>query len=159
MTWNCLLISENLPTFDCSCMVGNTELFLFWLLDPQNNFMFPTMQEQSKVGKKSEINKQFHVKSWLTYRSYRSVWYLFSCKSGNFGEKSRVKAGAWKLKCFFINYFKSLWLDGQQWSMTEMVTFHAKIHLGAVHKSCHHLLGLKGSNNQEKLIIHKPKVK
>ena len=40
----------------------------FWLLsigwehrivfeDVQNNFMFPTMQEQSKVGKKSEINK------------------------------------------------------------------------------------------------------
>ena len=44
-------------------------MFLFRILDVLNNFMFPTMGEQSKVGKFSEINKQFHVKSWLTYRS------------------------------------------------------------------------------------------
>ena len=37
-------------------------------------FYVPNMQEQSKVGKFSEINKQFHVKSWLTYRNYSSVW-------------------------------------------------------------------------------------
>ena len=49
------------------------------ILDVQNNFMFPTMGEQSKVGKFSEINKQFHVKSWLTYRSYSSVWWILSC--------------------------------------------------------------------------------
>ena len=54
----------------------NKELFLFWFLDVQNNFMFPTIREQSKVGKFSEINKQFHVKSWLTYRSYSSVWWI-----------------------------------------------------------------------------------
>ena len=40
------------------------------ILDVQNNFMFPTMREQSKVDKFSEINKQFHVKSWLTYQGY-----------------------------------------------------------------------------------------
>ena len=45
------------------------------------------MQEQSKVGKKSEINKQFHVKSWLTYRSYRSARYLFSCSYYTFMNK------------------------------------------------------------------------
>jgi hypothetical protein len=28
--------------------------------------MFTSMQEHSKVGKKSEINKQFIVKSWLS---------------------------------------------------------------------------------------------
>ena len=69
LTLTCLLISENLPTFDCSCMFGNTELFLFWSLEVQNNFMYPTMQEQSKVSKCSEIKKQFCAKSWLTYPS------------------------------------------------------------------------------------------
>ena len=65
-------------------MVGNTELFLFWFLDVQNNFMFPTIREQSKVGKFSEINKQFHVKSWLTYWSYSSVWWILSCTVNHF---------------------------------------------------------------------------
>ena len=38
----------------------NTELFLFYV---------PNMQEQSRAGKKSEINRQ------------TSAWYLFSCTS------------------------------------------------------------------------------
>ena len=29
----------------------STELFSFWLLDVENNFMFSNMQEQSKMGK------------------------------------------------------------------------------------------------------------
>ena len=42
-------------------------------------FYDPNMQEQSKAGKKSEINKQTFVIWWLNSRRYRSVWYLFSC--------------------------------------------------------------------------------
>ena len=43
-------------------------------------FYVPNMQEQSKAGKKSEINRQTSVIWWLNSRTYRSVWYLFSCK-------------------------------------------------------------------------------
>ena len=43
-------------------------------------FYVPNMQEQSKAGKKSEINRQTLVIWWLNSRTYRSVWYLFSCK-------------------------------------------------------------------------------
>ena len=42
-------------------------------------FYVPNMQEQSKAGKKSEINRQTFVIWWLNSRRYRSVWYLFSC--------------------------------------------------------------------------------
>ena len=35
-------------------------------------------QNFSNLGKFSEINKQFPVKSWLTYRSYSSVWWILS---------------------------------------------------------------------------------
>jgi hypothetical protein len=31
------------------------------------------LQTFSNLGKFSEINKQFHVKSWLMFRSYSSV--------------------------------------------------------------------------------------
>ena len=43
-------------------------------------FYVPNMQEQSKTGKKSEINRQTFVIWWLNSRRYRSVWYSFSCK-------------------------------------------------------------------------------
>ena len=36
-------------------------------------------QTFSNLGKFSEINKQFHVKSWLIYRSYSSVWWILGC--------------------------------------------------------------------------------
>ena len=52
------------------------------------------------------------INIWIAHRFSNVHGY----KSGNFGEKSRENAGAWKLKCFFINYFKPLWLDGQQCS-------------------------------------------
>ena len=39
------------------------------------------MLEQSKVGTKSEINRQTFVIWWLNSRWYISVWYLFSCIS------------------------------------------------------------------------------
>ena len=42
-------------------------------------FYVPNMQEQSKAGKKSEINKQTFVIWWLKSRRYRSVRYLFRC--------------------------------------------------------------------------------
>ena len=42
-------------------------------------FYVPNMQEQSKMGKKSEINRQTFIIWWLNSRRYRSVWYLFSC--------------------------------------------------------------------------------
>ena len=37
------------------------------------------LQIFSNLGKFLVINKQFLVKSWLTYRSYRSVWWILSC--------------------------------------------------------------------------------
>ena len=58
---------------------SNTELFLFWFLDVQNNFMFPTCKNRQKWIKKSEINAQTFVIWWLNSRRYWSVWYLFSC--------------------------------------------------------------------------------
>ena len=68
----------------------NTELILFWLLDVQNNSMFPTMQEHSKTGKKSEIKRQTFVIWWLNSRRYRCFWYLFSFKQLPFFETSNV---------------------------------------------------------------------
>ena len=36
------------------------------------------MQELVNPGKSSEINKQFHVKLWKTYRDNNSVWWRLS---------------------------------------------------------------------------------
>ena len=83
----CLLISDFLPTFDCSCMVENIKLFCTSKSQNKNNSVFPTMQIQSKVGKFSEINKQVHVKSWLTYLSYSSFWWILSCTRKNIMKK------------------------------------------------------------------------
>ena len=45
----------------------------------QKQFCVPVLQTFSNLGKFLEINKQFHVKSWLTYQSYSSVWWILSC--------------------------------------------------------------------------------
>ena len=121
LTWNCLLIWWFLKIWK-GLQHRNTELILFWILDVQNNFMFPTMGEQSKVGKFSEINKQFHVKSWLTYRSYSSVWWILSCSSDV--TKSKLKErlhqilwlsqNVWTFQKSYINtycmIFSHIWL-------------------------------------------------
>ena len=57
----------------------NTELFSFLTFRCAKQFYVPNMQEQSKVGKISEINRQTFVNWWLNSRRYRSVWYLLSC--------------------------------------------------------------------------------
>ena len=44
----------------------------------EKQFYVPKMQEQSKAGKKSEINRQRFVIWWLNSRKYRSVWYLLN---------------------------------------------------------------------------------
>ena len=48
----------------------------------QKQFCVPVLQTFSNLGKFSEINKQFNVKSWLAYQSYSSVWLTLSCKEG-----------------------------------------------------------------------------
>ena len=49
----------------------NKELFLFWFLDVQNNFMFPTCKNsQKRVKNQKSVDKN---------SSSSSVWYLFSC--------------------------------------------------------------------------------
>ena len=42
-------------------------------MSKQKQFFVSVLQTFLNLGKFSEINKQFHVKSWLTYRSYSSV--------------------------------------------------------------------------------------
>ena len=54
----------------------NTELFLFWFLDVQNNFMFPTCKNSQKWVKNQKSTDKH---SSFDSRRYRSVWYLFSC--------------------------------------------------------------------------------
>ena len=50
----------------------------------------------------SEIKKQFHVKSWLTYRSYSFVWWILSCMKGK-----KILIGQNKLsQCFFFSVKK-----------------------------------------------------
>ena len=53
--------------------VGNIELFCG---SKNQNKSVPVF---ANLGKFLEINKQFHVKSWLRYRSYSSVWWILSC--------------------------------------------------------------------------------
>ena len=52
-------------------------------------FYVPNMQEQSKAGKKSEINRQTFIIWWLNSRRYRSVWYLAIYDKLNFGLPSQ----------------------------------------------------------------------
>ena len=42
----------------------------------QKQFCVPALQTFSNLGKFSEIKKQFHVKSWLTYQSYSPVLWI-----------------------------------------------------------------------------------
>ena len=105
---------------DCCC----TELFLFWLLDVQNNFTFPTMGEHAKVGKFSEINKQFHVKSWLTYQSCNSVWWILSC----IGTKRTLIATS-KNFSPIVAFSALFWPARLCDKRTEKVTYHLLTHL------------------------------
>ena len=59
--------------------VGNMKLFC----TSKRQFFVSVLQTFSNLGKFSEINKQFHVKSWLIYRSYSSVWWILSCMHKN----------------------------------------------------------------------------
>ena len=70
MTNVCLLISD----FWLFLHVGNIKLFCTCKNQNKKQFCVPVLQTFSNLGIFSEINKQFHVKSRLTYRSYRSVW-------------------------------------------------------------------------------------
>ena len=78
MTNVCLLISEDLPRFAKICNNGNIKLFC---TSKQKQLCVPMLQMFSNLGKFSEINKQFHVKSWLTYWSYNAVWWILSCNT------------------------------------------------------------------------------
>ena len=81
MTWHeivCwfLKIYQDLKRFVAT---GAQNCFCFWFFLCAKQFYVPNMQELSKAGKKSEINRQTFIIWWLNSRSYRSVWYLFSC--------------------------------------------------------------------------------
>ena len=58
-------------------------------------FYVPNMQEQSKTGKESEINRQTYVIWWLNSRKYRSVWYLLSCKWTSFYRDYHNEVSDW----------------------------------------------------------------
>jgi hypothetical protein len=52
------LTSENLPSFEKVCSTGIVVVLTFRCA---KQFYVPNMQEQSKAGKKSEINRQTFV--------------------------------------------------------------------------------------------------
>ena len=62
LTWNCLLISEDLPGFTSSCICLLLKLFYTSKFQNKNNFVRSVLQIFVNPGKSSEINKQFHVK-------------------------------------------------------------------------------------------------
>ena len=68
----CLLISGFLPVFYCFCLLAIKNCSAH-LNVKTKTILFSVLQTSLYLGKFSEINKQFHVKSWLTYRSYSSV--------------------------------------------------------------------------------------
>ena len=53
-----------------------TKLFLFWFSYQCRTILW---SQQTRTGKKPEINKQCHVKLWLKYRNDRSVSWRLSC--------------------------------------------------------------------------------
>ena len=72
----------------------------------RKQFYVPIMQEQSKAGKKSEINRQTFFTGWLNSRRYRSVWHLFSCISERILSPCRLVAWCSDLTIFFsLLYF------------------------------------------------------
>ena len=101
MTNVCLLISENLPRFEKICSNGNIKLFWPSKNQNKNNSVFLLLQIFSNLGKFSEIKKQFHVKSWLTYGSYSSVWWTLSCTN----HSHFFKQGSFCAFCISIRVF------------------------------------------------------
>ena len=79
MTNVCLLISDFFTCFWLFLHVGNIKLFCTSKIQNKDNSVFLLLQILSNLGKFSEINKQFDVKSWLPYQSYSSVWWILSC--------------------------------------------------------------------------------
>ena len=85
-------------------------------------FYVPNMQEQSKAGKKSEINRQTFVIWWLNSRRYRSVWYLFSCTLTLSGTGQGIfclnknKGLCW-IRFFQLNFFQKFpnSFGGENW--------------------------------------------
>ena len=69
---DCLLISGFLHVFDLFCMFGTLSCYAHLNIKTKT-ILCSCAANFSNLGKFSEINKQFHVKSWLTYRSYISV--------------------------------------------------------------------------------------
>ena len=72
LTSNCLLISVFLTVFTTFCMMWSQNCFvlicrtILW-------------SHHAKIGKNTEIHKQFNVNSWLDWRKYGTVSYSFSC--------------------------------------------------------------------------------
>ena len=57
LTWNCLLISEILPRFERFEAHRHRISFVLTFICAKQ-FYVPNMQEQSKAGKRTEINRQ-----------------------------------------------------------------------------------------------------
>ena len=62
-----------------ACVCWEHWIVLHIQTSKQKQFFVSVLQTVSNLGKFSEINKQFHVKIWLTYQSYSSVWWILSC--------------------------------------------------------------------------------
>ena len=60
-----------------------TKLFLFWFSYQCRTILW---SQQTRTGKKPEINKQCHVKWWLKYRNNRLVSWRLSCIIKLFGQ-------------------------------------------------------------------------
>ena len=67
------------PLLTVLAWLGTYNCFAHLKVMTKKQFCVSVPQTFSNLGKFSEINKQFHVKSWLTYRSFSSVWWILSC--------------------------------------------------------------------------------
>ena len=82
-------------------------------------------------GKLSEILKQYHVISWLTYRNYNSVWRTLSCNFSvevlkNYSSKNYAKHCFNYERARFIFYFIILQNDSLCTNFSPMDMFSFK---------------------------------
>ena len=66
-----------------------TKLILFWFSYQCRTILW---SHQTRTGKKPEINKKCHVKSWLKYQNNRSVSWRLSCTY-----KQKVAVREWRV--------------------------------------------------------------
>ena len=120
MTTDMKIPSSNLGR---TCCVK--KLFLTFKTIFVHNMFSPCSAKGRSSDKDLPVSKLYHVRSWLTYRNYNSVWWTLSCIVMNVAKSLNAKS-----RCYFRKTFPQFRKDYyKKWIWKD---FHKNLTMGGL---------------------------